>query len=78
MTSGFSNIFPGELKIGRVTDIRIKNGNNFYTLTVQLWNDLTITRYVYIVDNLMLKELNDLFQEPKKGIKKTSKVKAAN
>lgn len=78
ITSGYSDIFPGELRIGRVTDIRIKNGNNFYTLTVQTWNDMTSIRYVYVVDNLMIKELNDLFREPVKEVKKVNKGKSGN
>ena len=37
---------------------------------VALWNDLSNIRYVYVVDNLMIKELNDLYTEPKKILKK--------
>ncbi len=70
ITSGFSDIFPGSIRVGRVNDVQIKNGNNFYTILVELWGDLSNVRYVYVVDNLMIKELNDLYWEPKKNIKK--------
>lgn len=70
ITSGFSEIFPGGILIGTVSDIRIINGNNFYTLGVNLWEDFSNLQYVYAVDNLMLKEFNDLYYEPKKEVKK--------
>jgi rod shape-determining protein MreC len=64
MTSGFSEIFPGELKIGRVSDYRIENGSNFYTIDVELWNDLSTLRYVYVVENKFIDELKFLNKEP--------------
>ena len=64
ITSGFSEIFPGEIKIGRVVDFRIENGSNFYTIDVELWNDLSNIRYVYIVENKMIEELKALYKEP--------------
>ncbi len=57
MTTGFGEVFPGELRIGRVVDFRVENGNNSYTIDVELWNDMMVVRYVYIVDNLMVEEL---------------------
>ncbi len=68
ITSGFSEIFPGSIRIGRVRDFQIKNGNNFYTITVEFWNDLSNIQYVYVVENLMVDELKDLYKElSKKG-----------
>jgi rod shape-determining protein MreC len=57
ITTGFGEVFPGELRIGRVVDFRVENGNNSYTIDVELWNDLVNTKYVYIVENLMIEEL---------------------
>ncbi len=57
MTSGFSESFPGEIRIGRVVDFRVKNG--FHSIDVELWNDLSNIRYVYVVENLMQLELSD-------------------
>ncbi len=56
ITSGFSDAFPGGVRIGHVVDFRVKNG--FYAIDVELWNDLSNIRYVYVVDNLMLSEFN--------------------
>lgn len=56
MTSGFSEAFPGEMRIGRVVDFRVKNG--FHSIDVELWNDLSNIRYVYVVENLMQAELS--------------------
>jgi rod shape-determining protein MreC len=56
MTSGFSEAFPGEIRIGRVVDFRVKNG--FHSIDVELWNDLSNIRYVYVVENLMQAELS--------------------
>jgi rod shape-determining protein MreC len=64
ITSGFSEIFPGELKIGRVIDYRIENGSNFFTIDVELWNDLSNIRYVYVIENKMIEELKFLNNEP--------------
>jgi rod shape-determining protein MreC len=57
MTTGFGEVFPGELRIGRVVDFRVENGNNSYTIDVELWNDMMVVRYVYVVNNLMVEEL---------------------
>jgi rod shape-determining protein MreC len=57
MTTGFGEVFPGELRIGRVVDFRVENGNNSYTIDVELWNDMMVVRYVYVVNNLMVDEL---------------------
>ena len=57
MTTGFGEVFPGELRIGRVVDFRVENGNNSYTIDVELWNDMMVVKYVYIVENLMVEEL---------------------
>jgi rod shape-determining protein MreC len=67
ITSGFSEIFPGELKIGRVTDYRIENGSNFFTIDVELWNDLSNIRYVYIIENKLIEEMKTLNKEPTFG-----------
>jgi rod shape-determining protein MreC len=59
VTSGFSDIFPGNLFIGRVTDFKLEGGSNFYSITVELSNDISREQYVYVIDNLMQKELNE-------------------
>ena len=58
ITTGFSEIFPGELRIGRVADFKVKDGGNFYAINVELNNDLSTIRYVYVVKNLLVSELS--------------------
>jgi rod shape-determining protein MreC len=60
ITSGFSEVFPGELRVGVVSDFRIENGTNFYTMDVNLWTDMANVRYVYVVNNLLISELRQL------------------
>ncbi|NJN33311.1 MAG: rod shape-determining protein MreC [Saprospiraceae bacterium] len=64
MTSGFSDIFPGELRIGRVENFKIENGSNFYTIDVALDNDIANIQYVYVVKSLMLEELKQVNRDP--------------
>ena len=59
ITSGFSYVFPGQLRIGRVKDFRIEGGDNFYTVDVETWNDMSNIHYVYVVKNLLLSELKN-------------------
>ncbi len=56
ITSGFSDAFPGGVRIGRIVDFKVRNG--FFAIDVELWNDLSNIRYVYVVENLMLSELS--------------------
>ena len=60
ITSGFSEMFPGEIQIGKVVDFSIKNGTNFYSIDVELWTDMSNIRYVYVVDNLLIEDLKKL------------------
>lgn len=73
ITSGFSEIFPGGVLVGKVANARIINGNNFYTLDIDLWEDFSTLQYVYVIENLMLKEFNELYYEPPKESKKKRK-----
>lgn len=59
-TSGYSQIFPKGILIGKVESAKLGPGENFYTITVKLFNDLSKVQYVYIVDNLMRDEHEEL------------------
>ncbi len=63
VTSGFSEIFPGNVFIGRVADFKLDGGSNFYAITIELNNDIAREQYVYVIDNLMIKELEKLKTE---------------
>ncbi len=73
ITSGFSEIFPGEIRIGTIKDFRIEGGSNFYSIDVELYNNMSNIRYVYVVENLMISEFTELYREPIKEIKKTKR-----
>ena len=68
VTSGFSEMFPGDIFIGRVSDVKIESGSNSYTLTIELNNDISNEAYVYVIDNLFFQELTKINEEviPKK------------
>lgn len=60
VTSGFSSTFPSDIMIGTVSDFRIEQGSNFYTVDVELNTDLSNIEYVNIVQNLMRDEILEL------------------
>ena len=62
LTSGFSQIFPTNIPIGTIEDFWLEPGENFYTIEVKLYIDLSKIRYVYIVDHLMREEHEALDQ----------------
>lgn len=65
-TSGFGSHFPQGKRIGKVVEINDGNpGSDFREVKVELFNDLNRTRYVYIVNNIFQKELQELKEEVK-------------
>jgi rod shape-determining protein MreC len=75
LTSGYSEIFPGEMQIGIVSNFKVDNGSNFYNIEVTLNNDLSNLRYVYVIGNMMQSELKQLQADPvpikNKNLRKT-------
>ena len=59
-TSGFSHIFPEGLAIGTIDTFWIDGGSNFYTVEVDLLNDLSKIDQVYVVENLIKAEQDSL------------------
>ncbi len=62
-TSGYSDKFPPNLKLGTVKSFTLDEGSNDYTIKVELFEDLLSLNYVYVVDNLYSEELKTLNQE---------------
>lgn len=60
VTSGYSNLFPEGIMVGEVAEIALPAGENFYQVKVELVNDLSRLRYVYIVENQMREEHEQL------------------
>jgi rod shape-determining protein MreC len=54
-TSGYSEIFPGGIRIGTITDPK-----RFDEISVELSNDISKVRYVYVIENFFIKELKAL------------------
>jgi len=60
VTSSFSSIFPDGIMLGTVESFEAKPGDNFYDITVNLSTDFSNLSYVYIVNNLMKDEQQQL------------------
>jgi len=57
-TSGFSNIFPGDIMLGTVEDVRKKGGAR--VAKISLFQDFSSLRYVTVVSNSAEGEIEDL------------------
>lgn len=62
VTSGYSNIFPEGVPIGYVKDFKIKPGDNFYTISMEFFQDFNSLTYVRVVNNMFREEQNELEQ----------------
>lgn len=52
VTSGHSAIFPPNLRIGTIREFNVAPGDNFYTVDIDLSEDLGAVRNVYLITNL--------------------------
>jgi len=59
VTSGFNALFPEDILIGFVEDIRVTNGS-FYSVHVKLSSDFNKLSYVMVVNNLLSDEIDEL------------------
>lgn len=62
VTTSYSSIFPEGIQIGIVKSASIKSGDNFYTVEVKLSTPFEKLEYVYVIDNLMGAEQQQLEQ----------------
>ncbi|MFD2551946.1 rod shape-determining protein MreC [Bizionia sediminis] len=63
ITSGRSLIFPKGIPIGTVQDFKLDAAENFYTVDVKLFNDMTDIEYVYVIENMDKREINTLLNQ---------------
>ena len=63
LTSGRSSIFPKGILVGTIEDFKLDAAENYYTINVRLFNDMTNLEHVYIIENLDKTEINDLLDE---------------
>jgi rod shape-determining protein MreC len=60
VSSGASAIFPEGVMVGTIADFKLKDGDNFYKITINLSTDFGKLGYVYVVKNLMSQEQKEL------------------
>lgn len=66
VTGGQSVIFPENINIGTIDRIYINNQNNYYTLDVKLFNDMTNLGHVYILKSKNRNEILNLEKKQEK------------
>ena len=66
VTGGQSVIFPEDINIGTIDRIYINNQNNYYTLDVKLFNDMTNLGHVYILKSKNREEIINLENKKEK------------
>ncbi|MCC7533520.1 MAG: rod shape-determining protein MreC [Bacteroidia bacterium] len=62
ITSNFSTIFPEGLPIGRVYNHSLEAGDNFHSISIELFTDFSTVHSVYIIKNLFKQEQQELEQ----------------
>ncbi|WP_373059700.1 rod shape-determining protein MreC [Zunongwangia sp. H14] len=60
ITGGRSLIFPKGLPIGSVKDFSLDPTQSYYTINIDLFNDMTNIGYVYIIENVNREEIESL------------------
>lgn len=60
ITSGQSSIFPKGIPIGVVSEFQLDQAENYYEITIKLFNDMTSVEHVYIIENVNKEELKNL------------------
>ncbi len=60
VTGGMSSIFPENIPIGTIQKFDLDTANSFYRIDVQLFNDMTNIKNVYIVQNVDREEILEL------------------
>lgn len=60
VTSGYSMIFPKNIPIGTIASYQLNDTKDLYVIDVELFNDMSNLRHVYVIENLDLQELESL------------------
>lgn len=64
ITSGNSMIFPEGIMVGTVSEAEVEQGKSFYSIEIDFSEDYNNTEYVYLVKNLVKKEIQTLKETP--------------
>lgn len=65
ITSGYSLLFPEGIKIGTINHFELSDDANLYNIELDLSTDFQSLKWVYIVENLMLDEQENLLETSK-------------
>ncbi|TBW28069.1 rod shape-determining protein MreC [Gramella sp. KN1008] len=60
ITGGRSLIFPKGLPIGKINDFTLDQTQSYYTINIELFNDMTNIGYVYVIENVNKEEIKAL------------------
>jgi rod shape-determining protein MreC len=63
VTSGYSSIFPENIPIGSIKSFKLNDTKDLFVIDVKLFNDMTNLRHVHIIENLDIKEIENLSNE---------------
>ena len=63
VTDGKSTIFPRGLMVGIIADYNLDEADDYYTLEIDLFNDMTNLNHVYIIENRHSEEILQLENE---------------
>jgi rod shape-determining protein MreC len=64
-TSGYSNLFPSGIMLGKIVGKRIPPGSSTYELKVKLYQDMTKIKFAYVVINFETPALDSLYLQTK-------------
>jgi rod shape-determining protein MreC len=63
ITGEKSTIFPEGILIGTIKDFHLDNDDNYYYVNIQLFNDMTSLKHVYLIKNYDAAEIKALEKE---------------
>jgi rod shape-determining protein MreC len=65
VTSGYSTKFPPNITLGVIDTFWLEDGNDSYAIKVKLNNDISNLQNVYVVDNLLAREQQEIEEATK-------------
>lgn len=63
VTGAMSSIFPENIPIGTIKKFDLNESKSFYSIDVQLFNDMTNIKNVYVIDHINRQEIIQLEEE---------------
>ena len=63
LTSGFNAVFPQNISIGTIESFELDEADAFYSIKVKLGSEFSSLSYVYIIDNPIKEEKDELEKE---------------